>query len=438
MFTRLIDELRTQLLAAESTGERSFSIQQTISEQAPLLEWLHAQNAFPKLYWQHRDNTEEVAVCGAAATFDCPQQAQAFLSQHATLEMRLWGLNAFDRAEVGTHQQKSMLFLPRVEWRQSEKTLTLICHLDPSLPRMQALHDARTFFDCCCNAQPLPSIDTVTIQSVQHQPDYENWQRLIEKALMEIGNGHFQKVVLARCSTLQLSQSLSPAAFLAASRNVNARCYHFWCALSPTQSFLGSSPERLYSRQHDTLLTEAVAGTVANDANDEQAQRLADWLMHDPKNLHENQLVVDDISERLKNIAATFTVSPLHVIRLRKVQHLKRAVDVQLTRADDAECLRRLQPTAAVAGLPREAALHFIDHEEPFSRGWYAGTVGYFSQTQAEFAVSLRSALVENQRMKLYAGGGIVAGSQAGEEWREIETKAESLRSLLADHSSVV
>lgn len=435
MFARLIDEMRACLQNASQSAQTSFRIRQPSSGEIPLLEWLNTQAIYPKLYWRHRETGEETAACGATMSFDCLEHAQAFLDQHRETptmpEIRLWGLNAFEQAKImNGRPQKSALFLPKIEWRREESALTLICHLPPNIPRAQALHDTLTCLDQILDTQPLPPLNAA-VQSVCHQPDYENWQQLVEKALREIAAGHFQKVVLARCSTLQLEQPLSPAAFLAASRAVNKHCYHFLYAFSPTQAFLGSSPERLYLRRQYALFTEAVAGTVANDPDDDKARQLADWLMHDPKNRHENQLVVDDICARLRKITSVLDVSPAHVIRLSKVQHLRRLIHAQLTHANDTECLQRLQPTAAVAGLPREAARRFILDEEPFARDWYAGTIGYFSQAQAEFAVTLRSALIENQRLSLYAGGGIVAGSRADEEWREVETKAESLRSLL-------
>ena len=93
--------------------------------------------------------------------------------------------------------------------------------------------------------------------------------------------------------------------------------------------------------------------------------------------------------------------------------------------------LLQLQPTAAVAGLPRAAALAFIEREEPFTRQWYAGSAGILSRRQSEFCVTLRSAMVEGNTLRLYAGAGIVEGSDPEQEWQEIENKAAGLRSLL-------
>ncbi|MBI0529650.1 isochorismate synthase, partial [Dickeya dianthicola] len=85
------------------------------------------------------------------------------------------------------------------------------------------------------------------------------------------------------------------------------------------------------------------------------------------------------------------------------------------------------------AGLPRAAARAFLAQHEPFHRGWYAGSAGYLSRQQSEFSVALRSASVAEQQLTLYAGAGIVAGSDPEQEWQELENKAAGLKSLLED-----
>ncbi|WP_158685782.1 isochorismate synthase, partial [Cronobacter turicensis] len=180
------------------------------------------------------------------------------------------------------------------------------------------------------------------------------------------------------------------------------------------------------------LDTEALAGTVENLPDDDQAQARAAWLLADDKNQRENALVVEDIRERLQAIAHSISARLPEVVRLRRVQHLKCAITARLYAPDDAACLRQLQPTAAVAGLPREAARRFIAEHEPFDREWYAGSAGYLSLEQSEFCVSLRSARLKDETIRVYAGAGLVAGSQAALEWQEIENKAAALLTLLA------
>ena len=218
---------------------------------------------------------------------------------------------------------------------------------------------------------------------------------------------------------------------MASSRRLNLNCYHFFMAFSADTAFLGSSPERLYRRRDTALRTEALAGTVANHPEDHRAWQLGDWLMKDDKNQRENMLVVEDICQRLQHHTRTLEILPAQVLRLRKVQHLRRCIWTELKQPDDEQCLHILQPTAAVAGLPRQAAREFIAKVEPFDREWYAGSAGYLSRDQSEFCVTLRSARVHDDALRLYAGAGIVSGSDPEQEWQEIENKAAGLRSLL-------
>ena len=224
---------------------------------------------------------------------------------------------------------------------------------------------------------------------------------------------------------------VNAAAMMAASRRLNLNCYHFYMAFDGENAFLGSSPERLWRRRDKALRTEALAGTVANHPDDKQAQQLGEWLMADDKNQRENMLVVEDICQRLQADTQTLDVLPPQVLRLRKVQHLRRCIWTSLNKADDVICLHQLQPTAAVAGLPRDLARQFIARHEPFTREWYAGSAGYLSLQQSEFCVSLRSAKISGNIVRLYAGAGIVRGSDPEQEWQEIDNKAAGLRTLL-------
>jgi menaquinone-specific isochorismate synthase len=385
-----------------------------------LLEWLAAQTLFPQFYWCHREGLQEVAVCGSARQFLHPAQAQAFVTSYPGA--RLWGLNAFDG--------DALLLLPRLEIlrRKGKGELTLNLFSEQALDRDAKA--ARAWLNNLVVAKPIADLQ-VKVRSVQHQPERAGWEIMLRDALKAIDRQQMDKVVLARSSLLTLENPLFAPALMAASRRVNHQCYHFMMRIDAHSAFLGSSPERLYLREGQHLLTEALAGTVANHPDDQQAGELAEWLRHDLKNQQENLLVVDDICQRLQGGASAVDVLPPEVVRLRKVQHLRRRIEGQLNHCDDADCLQRLQPTAAVAGLPRQAARDFIRQHEPFSRRWYAGSAGYLSAAQAEFCVALRSCQIDDAQVRLYAGAGIVAGSDPAQEWQEIENKAAGLRTLL-------
>ncbi|MFS7251571.1 isochorismate synthase MenF [Rahnella rivi] len=431
----IIDQLDATLAGEwpDAAGIRQFSYSLQKQPDTGLLEWLSAQPCYPKFYWQQRDGHDEAAVCGDAYAFGDMQQAQAFIRQHRDIpDLHIWGLNAFNGADA-CGRAANALFLPRIELCRSGTTYWLRCTLFSAVSLREEARRTRLFLRSLVASHALPPIMSRVVQH-QHLPAEPQWNQLINRALKGIEQQQFDKVVLARKTTLTLSQPLNACAFLAASRAVNHHCYHFMLAFTPQQAFLGSSPERLFLRDHTELFTEALAGTVANHPDLQKARELGEWLLNDGKNQRENLLVVDDICQRLQGGAHSLDVMPAEILRLRKVQHLRRSIHGELTGADDAGCLQRLQPTAAVAGLPRQAAREFIAGHEPFDREWYAGSAGYLSTEQSEFTVALRSAAVKGHHLELYAGAGIVAGSDAAQEWQEIENKAAGLRTLLEEH----
>ncbi|QMD47243.1 isochorismate synthase MenF [Citrobacter freundii] len=405
-------------------GIRIYDIPFPLNDAFDALGWLASQPVWPQFYWQQRNGDEEAAVLGAVAVFSSLESAQQFLHQHDNHpDLRIWGLNAFE-------PQRGNLMLPRLEWRRCAGVASLRLHLysDVSL-REDAAH-AIAFISSLAPVKPLPAL-RLNLTGEQHWPDKAGWIGLIKLATQTIAGEDLDKVVLARATDLQFSQSVNAAAVMASSRRLNLNCYHFFMAFSADTAFLGSSPERLYRRRDTALRTEALAGTVANHPEDHRAWQLGDWLMKDDKNQRENMLVVEDICQRLQGCTQTLDVLPPQVLRLRKVQHLRRCIWTELNQADDTLCLMQLQPTAAVAGIPRELAREFIQQNEPFEREWYAGSAGYLSLRQSEFCVSLRSAKISANVVRLYAGAGIVRGSDPEQEWQEIDNKAAGLRTLL-------
>ena len=103
---------------------------------------------------------------------------------------------------------------------------------------------------------------------------------------------------------------------------------------------------------------------------------------------------------------------------------------------DDSEILKAIHPTPAVGGVPTSLALKLISRE-PFKRGWYSGPVGYVGSEMTEFAVGIRSALVQDRKVSLYAGAGIVEGSTSQAEWNEIETKISNFVQIFENGTSL-
>lgn len=406
-----------------SPGTRIIEIPFPLTDAFDPLCWLNAQAIWPQFWWQQRSGADEIAALGATVSFSSLEQAEEYLARYDTDDIRICGLNSFDYRQIA-------LFLPRLEWRREGGHASLRVNL-ASDTSLQADAVAAKAFIAQLSSQSVCHTSALTLESEVHRPGEAGWRGLIEEATLAIADGEFEKVVLARATDLTFTTPPDAGALMAASRRVNLRCYHFFMAFDAQQAFLGSSPERLWRRCGLELATEALAGTVASHADPIHAQHLADWLMNDDKNQRENMLVVDDICARLQGHVDALDILPAEIVRLRKVQHIRRVIQATLKEANDNRCLMQLQPTAAVSGLPRAQAFDFIDCFEPFSREWYAGSAGYISRRQSEFCVTLRSAKVSGNTVRLYAGAGIVAGSQADSEWQEIENKAAGLRSLL-------
>lgn len=392
MLSLLISTLRQHLnahLLPAPPGIRQLVLPWLDGAAVPLLDWLNAWPLYPQCYWQHRDGHEEVASCGAVRHFAGLDAAQRFLAaQPASPDLRVWGLNAFG---AGEEVAESALFLPRLSWRRQREGYQVILTLGSATSLAADAADFLAWLETHGPAAPAPLPPlTAKVTGVAHLPDLPAWRRLVQQALAQFGQGGLDKVVLARRSALSVDLLPSPLSLMAASRQVNHRCFHYLLVWSPHDAFLGSSPERLYHRHGRRLDTEALAGTVACDPDPQRASRQAAWLMADEKNQRENLLVVDDICQRLRQAALALDVSGPEVIPLRTVQHLRRVIQGDLQYADDSRCLALLQPTAAVAGLPPRPAAAFIRHHEPFAHQWYAGSAGYLTAGESEFCVALR------------------------------------------------
>jgi len=391
------------------------------------IDWLQAQPLFPKFYWQSRDTREEVVALGQLHTFTEPAPAYAFLSG----EQRIWGGRSFDgQSAKNPHCPASFFFLPQIELIRHDQTWSLVVNIEGSKQSViQSLQQLR------CDAPRLMPL-SAHIEHIEHTPTQPQWNALVEKVMNGIAANEFKKVVLARKTTLGLHSPICAAQLLKSSSEHNQHSFHFMLAQDERHSFIGSTPERLYCRQGKDLYTEALAGTIGRGDNASHDMALANWLSQDSKNLNENQYVVDDIIDRLSPYSDLVEVeAEARLVRLRKVQHLKRCIHAHLNEGvNGVQLLSALQPTAAVAGLPRKESMAFIQQYEPFERSWYAGSMGFISLKRAEFCVAIRSAQIVDEEIQLYAGAGIVPGSIAEHEWQELDKKMSTLLSLISDH----
>lgn len=263
-------------------------------------------------------------------------------------------------------------------------------------------------------------------------PDRAEWARAVASIQHRIETGRADKIVAARSRDIPLPDAGDIGAMLRRMELESATAARFAFRLG-ADVFLGATPERLVGRHGDEVRTEALAGSVAADSS-QRDERLLKSLKEEV----EHDYVVRAIVEALEPLCESldYPAEP-RVKRLRHVLHLQTPFVGRLrSTVHVLELVERMHPTPAVGGWPRAEALEWIDREEPGSRGWYAAPVGWFDDRgDGEFGVALRSALLHEGRAHLFAGAGIVRGSNADAEYDETEVKLRTMLDALGASS---
>ncbi|MEG4505326.1 isochorismate synthase [Microcoleus sp. F6_B4] len=264
--------------------------------------------------------------------------------------------------------------------------------------------------------------------------DASQFKTSVKSALELIASKYFSKIVLSQAINV-ISQT--PFSLIDSLNNLRLSypdCYVFSTSNGKGQNFIGASPERLISIHNNQLLTDALAGSAPRGKTEAGDAKLAQGLLESEKDIREHQVVIDFIVDRLSKLGITPNFSPVpRLLQLSNIQHLWTPITAQIP--PDIHLLKilsQLHPTPAVAGVPRDIALQQIRGCESCDRSLYAAPLGWIDRTgNGEFAVGIRSALIDGDRAILYAGAGIVAGSEPEKELAEIQLKLQALLNAL-------
>jgi menaquinone-specific isochorismate synthase len=286
-------------------------------------------------------------------------------------------------------------------------------------------------------SDPLPLLDPhlmerPEIRSVLPPGDFED---AVDAATERIAGGEMSKVVLAREVTVGAAAAHDPAAVFGALREQFPSCFCF-CAGTPEAAFLGASPELLIRRSGAGASTVALAGSTRRSSDPAVDDHLGEQLLRSDKNRREQRIVAERIVRKLRPHAVWVeTAADPEVVKVANIQHLATPILAQLAESHSAvELAGILHPTPAVGGEPWLEAERAIADLERMDRGWYAGPVGWMDATEdGEFCVALRSALLRDREARLFAGVGVVAGSDPAAELEETEVKLQALLPLLAE-----
>jgi menaquinone-specific isochorismate synthase len=376
------------------------------------LHWLAGQTATDRLYWSDRAGAFEMAGIGVADQ-----------------------INANPGDVPGTELSRLRKKLtPECEPARNGQS-RFVCNLAPHTDRERRAELIRALKNVTFTIDDSSPISPSQIGRID-LPDRTAWQAGVEAILKAVNDDQLSKVVLARRTTLEFDVAPDPLRLL---RHLKARstgCFHFCFQFSGSTTFVGASPERLYRRVGRHIESEAVAGTRPRGATSDEDTRMSRELLASEKDVTEHAFVVNDIARVLKQICRQWRTvegdAAGSLMKLARVQHLVTRLEGELADGyDDSAILTSLHPTSAVGGVPTSGAIPMIEKLEPFDRGWYAAPVGWVGNDAAEFAVGIRSGLVDGHKLHLYSGAGIVQGSSAEEEWREIDSKLSGFLAAL-------
>ncbi len=279
----------------------------------------------------------------------------------------------------------------------------------------------------------LDKFNSITVpdsESIEHQ----QWINSVNLAKKQIKNGLFSKIVLARELPIPLETPVSDTHILNRLRHQYPDCYSFLIRQNADASFIGCTPERLASFNHEFILTEGLAGSTPRGKTASEDAKLESELLKSEKDMWEHSIVLDAIKKELTPFSDELVIpdSP-EIKKLSNVQHLHTPVRAHIKDGvSKTEVLKSLHPTPAVGGFPKDKAVPFISQHENFDRGWYASPIGWINANgDGEFAVGIRSGIIKKDEVRFYAGCGIVEGSDPEKEWAETNLKFIPMLSAL-------
>lgn len=396
-----------------------------------LLSWLHIQNNAVKIFWEDRTNDFMIAGIGAAHLL-CAKQTQKPKEIIENIEkylssdfpnLRYLGGFCFNPKTRGQNEWKSFgrsrFVLPLIEIQKTKNATLLACNI---LLNNDFANNVSQLTDLLKNLkEPQGPLETDLEAPLNRRnfPDEKTWKSSAAKIINAIDQNRLEKVVLTRSVRLNFKNPVNPFVLMSRLRQTASNCFCFIFQFQDGESFLGTSPERLYRRDKNQIATEALAGTRPRN------EKLSNDLLSSEKDRKEQDFVSRMIHDNLKMLCLDY-VSDQNpsLLNWSAGHHLITRFKGQLKhRIGDQQLIEKLSPTPAVAGTPTDLALAAIRKNEPFDRGWYCGPVGYIGLNTSEFAVAIRCGLLHNKSVYLYAGAGIIKESLPASEWDETQNK---------------
>jgi menaquinone-specific isochorismate synthase len=241
--------------------------------------------------------------------------------------------------------------------------------------------------------------------------------------------------VLKRKKVLSFTNVINPLDVFKTTYKNAKDSYKIYAQANSAQSFISFTPEKLFSLDSANLIeTMSLAGSAPRGANPREESLFEKELFYSEKLILEQKIVTDEITKRLSTFATDIKTSELSIMKLQYIQHRANHITAILNPDKNIlDIITTLHPTPAVGGAPNEMALSTITNLEQDSRKNYAAPIGFTTSEYSEWAVGLRSATVDQKTITIYAGCGIVNGSDPKDEWLETENKMRPFVNLFTE-----
>ncbi len=285
---------------------------------------------------------------------------------------------------------------------------------------------------------PAPLLDTPVSNKfeIEELLSAETWKEIVRETAADVAAGKYRKVVLARAAKVRGEVDFEVGGVLARLQASYPSAIVF--AISRGEKcFAGATPERLVRLEAGQFQTMALAGSIARGHISEEDFELGQQLLNSAKDRDEHAVVVDTIKEAVSKVCVEVNApTEPQLLKLRNLQHLYTPITGKLAENNSIlQLVGQLHPTPAVGGLPRLAAMELIREREQLDRGWYAAPIGWLDRRcDGEFAVALRSALLEGPEATLFAGCGIMGDSNPESEYAESNLKMRVMLNALEEN----
>ena len=287
---------------------------------------------------------------------------------------------------------------------------------------------------------PLPVVAPGQVRWHDGSLTAPGWERAVAAAVADIKAGRLRKVVLARDLYATAPEPLDPRVLLHRLAARYPDCYTFACC-----GLVGATPELLVRREAAEISALVLAGTTPRGKDAGSDQALGTALLSSAKDIEEHGYAVAGVRQSLTPLCETLDVdSSPFLLKLANVQHLATAVTGTLAphthtpnkhsgpAPSSLAVAAALHPTAAVCGTPTDTAMELIRELEGMDRGRYAGPVGWLdARGNGEWGIAMRCAELDGHSARLFAGCGIVAGSDPAAELAEAQAKFRPMQDAL-------